>query len=486
MCQENIFTPALSDCYLGNTKLKKAGVEVALTPFQQAELVKCMNDISYFIKNYVKIISLDEGLVNFELYPFQENMVKKMDENRFTIFLTSRQMGKCITANSKITVRRSGTKEIRKVSIERFLAKIRGEELPEGFDHGRKPVDGKFLESLKVEGWMIETPAGWKPFKKIFRTIPFEVWHLKLENHMQLRAADHHLVHTQSGNKRLCDLLLSDRVKTTHGWAKVESCIREVEYDYDETLGMMIEVPRKEIMFDVEVDSESHLYYSDGIVSHNTTTTAAFLLHLIVFNKEYSVAILANKGEQAREIMSRVQLMYEELPWWMQPGVKTWNKGSIELGNKSKAFTASTSSSAIRGRSINCVDANTLVTFEDDRQNIYYTTIDKLPSHVDVELAEGDYIHKKDEPDMLDVVSVIRCKVTGEEFIIHHRTDDVDDGYLGNGPAILELVEKYGSHNIDKEIIGVHAPFYWKEEKENENTDLQRIQRVQGDSLQAV
>lgn len=84
-----------------------------------------------------------------------------------------------------------------------------------------------------------------------------------------------------------------------------------------------------------------------------TTTVAAYLVWYLIFNDSKTVAILANKAAAAREIMSRLQLMYENLPKWMQQGVSEWNKGSISLENNSKAFTAATSSSGIRGKSVN-------------------------------------------------------------------------------------------------------------------------------------
>lgn len=83
-----------------------------------------------------------------------------------------------------------------------------------------------------------------------------------------------------------------------------------------------------------------------------TTVSCIFILHHILFNNHKTVAILANKGNTAREILSRVQLAYEHLPKWLQQGVLEWNKGSIELENGSKVLASSTSSSAIRGFSI--------------------------------------------------------------------------------------------------------------------------------------
>jgi len=86
-----------------------------------------------------------------------------------------------------------------------------------------------------------------------------------------------------------------------------------------------------------------------------TTTIASFILHSILFNENYSVAILAHKADQAREILGRIQLAYEALPKWLQQGIIKWNEGSVELENGSKIIASSTASSAIRGTSQNLV-----------------------------------------------------------------------------------------------------------------------------------
>ena len=74
--------------------------------------------------------------------------------------------------------------------------------------------------------------------------------------------------------------------------------------------------------------------------------------YTILFNEFKTVAILANKGDAAREVLGRVQLAYEALPKWMQQGIEEWNKGSIALENGCKIYAGTTSSSAIRGKSI--------------------------------------------------------------------------------------------------------------------------------------
>lgn len=83
-----------------------------------------------------------------------------------------------------------------------------------------------------------------------------------------------------------------------------------------------------------------------------TTTAVCVILHYVLFNDHKTVALLANKGDAAREILDRVKIAYEALPKWLQQGVVEWNKGSVEFENGCKIIASATSSSAIRGKSI--------------------------------------------------------------------------------------------------------------------------------------
>lgn len=83
-----------------------------------------------------------------------------------------------------------------------------------------------------------------------------------------------------------------------------------------------------------------------------TTTAVCVILHYILFNDHKTVALLANKGDAAREILDRIKIAYEALPKWLQQGVVEWNKGSVEFENGCKILAAATSSSNIRGKSV--------------------------------------------------------------------------------------------------------------------------------------
>ena len=89
--------------------------------------------------------------------------------------------------------------------------------------------------------------------------------------------------------------------------------------------------------------------------SGKSTTIISYLLHYIIFNENVAVAILANKGNTARELLGRMQMSFEHLPSWLQQGVTVWNKGNVELENGSKILAAATSSSAVRGSAFNII-----------------------------------------------------------------------------------------------------------------------------------
>jgi len=166
--------------YLGNPNLKKANTPIEFTQEQIIEFIKCKEDPVYFARNYIKIVSIDEGLVPFNMYPFQEKLIQNFHDNRFNICKMPRQTGK-------------------------------------------------------------------------------------------------------------------------------------------------------------------------------STTCVSYLLHYAVFNDNVNVAILANKASTAQDLLGRLQLAYENLPKWMQQGIVSWNKRSLELENGSKISANSTSSSAVRGGSYNVI-----------------------------------------------------------------------------------------------------------------------------------
>jgi hypothetical protein len=90
--------------YNGNENIKKSGIPQKYTQEEIDEYQKCAEDVIYFIKNYVTIVTLDYGKRKFDLRDYQERMIQTYDANRFTICTTSRQIGKCVTDETLINI----------------------------------------------------------------------------------------------------------------------------------------------------------------------------------------------------------------------------------------------------------------------------------------------------------------------------------------------------------------------------------------------
>lgn len=216
-------------------------------------------------------------------------------------------------------------------------------------------VERKFVESFDISDWEIETDTGWHDVTSIHKTVEYQEWKITTESGKQLVCADTHIIFTESMDQIFVKdcIPLTTRILTKDGPELVTSVISTTNHSH---------------MYDITVDSPDHRFYSNDILSHNTTAITVLVLWYIIFHEHKKVAILANKGETAREILSRIQLAYEHLPKWLQQGVVEWNKGSFELENGSKVMAAATGSSTIRGFAVNmllvdeCVSGNTLVT----------------------------------------------------------------------------------------------------------------------------
>ena len=89
----------------GNPNLRPAGVRIGLTREQMREYVKCANDPVYFATNYMYIINADTGKMKFQMWDFQKRFLTHIKDNRFVIAKLSRQVGKCVTFDTQITLK---------------------------------------------------------------------------------------------------------------------------------------------------------------------------------------------------------------------------------------------------------------------------------------------------------------------------------------------------------------------------------------------
>lgn len=180
---------------------------------------------------------------------------------------------------------------------------------------------------------------------KVFRTVPYELWELKTETKTLLAADKHRIINDRHEMVWLQDLKIGDKIKTETG---IESVINIRNLNI------------KTHMYCIEVntsnpkDDYNHLYYSDGILSHNTTCAAAYILWFAMFFKDKQILICANKMNQALEIMDRIKYSYENLEehTWIRPGIVEYNKGNITFDNGSSIIARATTKDAGRGLSI--------------------------------------------------------------------------------------------------------------------------------------
>lgn len=180
---------------------------------------------------------------------------------------------------------------------------------------------------------------------KVFRTVPYELWELKTPTKRLLAADKHRVIREDFTEAWLEDLQPGDLIHTETGLEPVVS---------SRSLGIRTHMYCVSVSTEDPTDKMNHLYYSDGILSHNTTSTGAYLLWKAMFEPDTTILITANKMNQALEIMDRIRFSYENLEDynWLRAGVVEYNKGTVTFDNGSKIVARATTKDAGRGLSI--------------------------------------------------------------------------------------------------------------------------------------
>lgn len=346
--------------YLGLPHLKRANVQIQWTQEMLEEWTRCRDDIIYFAENYCSIVHIDYGIIKVQLRDYQKDMLKIMFDSRMSQHNLSRQLGKCVKHTTLINIRNKKTGKVETISIGEFHqiryletntidCNIRGErnfeltkltKLNNGFEKGCTKLSDntyrKFVESFDVDEWEIETDTGWEDISHSNKTVEYEVYEVRTENHF-LECADTHILFDENMNEVYAkDLTSSDYIMTKSGPDRVVSVTRTGVF---------------ENMYDLTVNSDNHRYYTNDILSHNTTAVAIYLAHFVCFNEAKNVGILAHKGSMSAEVLDRTQQAIELLPDFLQPGIITWNKTSIELENGCVISAFASSPDAVRGQS---------------------------------------------------------------------------------------------------------------------------------------
>lgn len=199
-------------------------------------------------------------------------------------------------------------------------------------------IGKKILSSSNVD-IKVKSDKGFVNATQIHTTQPYTVYKLILENGYDLECADNHIVFTFDLREVFVkDLIVGDKIFTDKGESKVVSLTR---------------LKHKISMFDLSIDSSDHRYYTSGILSHNTITSAITILYYCIFENQKNVMIAANKKATTDEIVSKIKDIYYYLPFWIKPGVSNWNQSQITFEDtKCKIRSATATKTAAIGFTI--------------------------------------------------------------------------------------------------------------------------------------
>lgn len=188
-------------------------------------------------------------------------------------------------------------------------------------------IDDKIIDTISLdEEFFVQSDIGLVPVTHIHLTQPYTHYDIELENGIKLSCADIHILFDKNLKEIYAkDLQVGNFLSTIDGNKKVIKVKK---------------TNRKTSMGDLSIDHPSHRYYTNGILSHNTISSSIFMLHTILFNNDKNVMIVANKGDTATEIVDKIKSIYTLLPFFLKPGVKTWNQKSLTFENGCRIKTS--------------------------------------------------------------------------------------------------------------------------------------------------
>ena len=197
----------------------------------------------------------------------------------------------------------------------------------------------KTIEEVNLSNIEILTDTGYKELSHLMISKPFEQYIIKLENGYELNCADEHILFDRNFNEvYVKDLNIGDYVQTDQGLKKIVS----------------IDINKSKVsMCDTTVNDNNHRFYSNGILSHNSTTTAIYCLWVILFNSDKSGLVLSKSGPAGLDLIKKIKDMYLYLPYHLKIGTMKWNQSEISFDNNSSISTESFSPTAGLGKTIN-------------------------------------------------------------------------------------------------------------------------------------
>lgn len=354
--------------------IKRAGM-LDSVPREELEariknIAQAKRDPAWWAENFFHIITLDKGLTKIKLYPKQKELLSFIADNTRVLTLASRQTGKCVFRDTAVEARDKKTAKTFSISALELYSRLKSQQKVASKkimssdqccnccqhatkkkyackkQHGAtsclsQQVQRKFIDSVHIEDLQVKTDGGWTDAVCMHKTVPYKIWQVRTSSH-SLKCADDHIVFKAGFQEVFVkDLAAGDKILTDAGLEEV--CAIEQSNEED-------------CMYDIELGcNSSHRYYTNGVLSHNTTTYTVFCLWYATMFQDKKIMICANKLATAIEIMDRIRKAYENLPFWIKPGILTYNKGEVAFANGSTIRACSTSSSAARGSSCNCL-----------------------------------------------------------------------------------------------------------------------------------
>lgn len=252
----------------------------------------------------------------------------------------------------------------------------------------------KFIKQAAPTGLFVSTPTGYQRVKHIHETVPYDMWVLNLADGFTMRGADTHIVMLADGTQRFIkDAAAGELVMTIDGPKCVVSSYHQTD------------VP-PHAMYDLELDDTNHVYYTDGILSHNSETSCAYLFWFAIFHEDKTILITSNKHKNAKDMISRIKYMYEKLPDFLKPGVTDdgWNVYNLMFETGSRIISDATSENTGRGGAFSilfCLAGQTTVAVLVDsiEQEISLANLFDMLSCTDADFARNTQDIKVNTPD---------------------------------------------------------------------------------------
>lgn len=226
------------------------------------------------------------------------------------------------------------------------------------FDRNEDQSEDKLIWSHIVDGMMVKSESGWSPVGYVHLTRPFDVWTVMTDGGKTLECADEHIIYDSKMRGRWAtDYRVGDEVMTEGGAERIVS-IRKNR--------------ARVCMGDITVLNLNESYYSNGILSHNTTTSAIFMLHYILFNVDRNALTLGNKRKTAIEILDKLKKIFIELPFFLRPGVYKWNEGEVVLDNGCRCMAEATTVNSGISFTFHCILADEFSKIPKNIQEPFY------------------------------------------------------------------------------------------------------------------